>query len=90
MADLLSETSPKFTFPTVQEVEEINRAMRNLLQQIEQLRIRVAIAVNDLPSATVPASAAAAGSPGQMAYESGFLYVCVATDTWERGVIATW
>lgn len=38
----------------------------------------------------VPASATAAGTAGQLAYESGFLYVCVATDTWEKVAIATW
>lgn len=38
----------------------------------------------------VPASAAATGVSGQLARESGFLYVCVATDTWERVAIATW
>ncbi len=38
----------------------------------------------------VPASAAATGRAGDMAYASGFLYVCVATDTWQRVAIATW
>jgi len=40
--------------------------------------------------AGVPASAAAAGVAGQVAYESGFLYICVATNTWERVAIAAW
>jgi len=39
---------------------------------------------------SVPASAGATGVPGQWAAESGFLYICVATDTWERVAIATW
>ena len=39
---------------------------------------------------SVPASAGAAGTAGQAAYESGFLYICVATNTWERVAIATW
>lgn len=37
-----------------------------------------------------PASAAAAGVAGQIAYDSGFFYVCVATNTWVRAAIATW
>jgi len=41
-------------------------------------------------TAAAPASATAAGTPGQWAAESGFLYICVATDTWERVAIATW
>lgn len=39
---------------------------------------------------TAPASAGATGTKGQIAVESGFFYVCVATDTWERVAIATW
>lgn len=38
----------------------------------------------------VPLSATDTGTAGDAAYESGFLYICVATDTWERTVIATW
>ena len=38
----------------------------------------------------VPESPAATGTAGQIAYESGFLYVCVAADIWQRVVIATW
>lgn len=38
----------------------------------------------------VPATATSSGVAGSVAYESGFLYVCVATDVWERVAIATW
>jgi hypothetical protein len=38
----------------------------------------------------VPATAAAAGSVGQIAWDSGFIYVCVAANTWKRVAIATW
>ena len=37
-----------------------------------------------------PASASASGVAGQIAYADGYLYVCVATDTWQRVAIATW
>ena len=37
----------------------------------------------------VPATAASAGTAGMVAYESGFLYICVATNTWQRVAIAT-
>ena len=42
-----------------------------------------------LPS-NVPASASAPGVAGQIRYASGYLYVCVATNTWQRVAIATW
>lgn len=37
-----------------------------------------------------PAAADSTGVAGTFAYESGFFYVCVATDTWQRVAIATW
>lgn len=37
-----------------------------------------------------PASAAATGTVGQIAWDSGFVYVCTATNTWKRAAIATW
>lgn len=39
---------------------------------------------------TVPATAAATGTTGDTAHEAGFLYVCVATNTWQRTVLETW
>ena len=40
--------------------------------------------------ADVPATAGAAGTAGDVAYDSSFLYVCTATNTWKRVPIATW
>lgn len=37
-----------------------------------------------------PASASSTGVAGQLAYDSDYFYVCVATDTWKRVAIATW
>jgi hypothetical protein len=43
-----------------------------------------------LSSPTVPATAASTGVTGTVAWDSGHVYVCVATDTWKRTAIATW
>lgn len=37
-----------------------------------------------------PASASATCRVGQIAWDSGYVYVCTATDTWKRAAIATW
>jgi hypothetical protein len=39
---------------------------------------------------TAPATAASTGTTGQIAYDSGYLYVCVSTDTWVRTALSTW
>ena len=36
-----------------------------------------------------PASANAAGRPGQIAFANGFIYVCVARNTWQRASLST-
>lgn len=41
-------------------------------------------------SALAPATATSTGTAGQVAYDSGFIYVCVATDTWVRAALTTW
>ena len=37
-----------------------------------------------------PASAAATGTAGQIAWDANYVYVCVATDTWKRTSLSTW
>ena len=39
---------------------------------------------------TAPATASSAGTKGQIAYDTGFIYVCTATNTWKRAALATW
>lgn len=39
---------------------------------------------------TAPASASSPGAPGQIAIDSGFVYVCTDTNTWTRAALSTW
>lgn len=39
---------------------------------------------------TTPATAGASGVVGTIAWDSGFLYACIATNTWQRVATATW
>jgi len=38
----------------------------------------------------VPTSNSSAGSAGQIVWDTDYLYVCIATDTWKRANLATW
>lgn len=40
--------------------------------------------------AEAPVAANSTGVAGTVTWASGFVYVCVATDTWQRAAIATW
>lgn len=41
-------------------------------------------------AASTPASASAAGTAGQFAYDSNYLYIAVGTNTWKRVAISSW
>jgi len=38
----------------------------------------------------VPSSATDDGNPGDMAFDSSYIYICVAANTWMKCEIATW
>ena len=39
---------------------------------------------------TAPLANNSTGQVGQIAYDSGYIYVCVATNSWKRAALATW
>lgn len=43
-----------------------------------------------LTQSSPPASAAAAGTVGTIAWDSNYIYICTAANTWKRVAIATW
>lgn len=45
---------------------------------------------NLVMSEKTPASATATGSAGEVAFDSSYLYLCTAKDTWRRIAHATW
>lgn len=44
-----------------------------------------------LPTASgAPASAVAAGKPGQIAFDATHIYLCIADNSWVRATLAAW
>ena len=41
-------------------------------------------------SGSAPASANSAGTAGTIAYDSNYIYICIATNTWKRVAIGSW
>ena len=41
-------------------------------------------------TARTPSSASAEGKAGEVCWDSDYLYVCTATNTWKRTSISTW
>ena len=44
----------------------------------------------NIPNTRTPASAGAPGTKGDICWDTSYIYVCVATDTWKRVAISTW
>ena len=61
----------------------INTASPSTRLDINSDRLRVR-------SSLTPASAGAGGLQGYISWDSGFIYVCVAANTWKRASLATW
>ena len=55
--------------------------------EISALQANSAISIT---TTTIPVSNSAAGIPGTIAYNSSYLYVCVATNTWVRANLSAW
>jgi len=47
-------------------------------------------AANLTLSNSVPANSSAIGIAGTVRYDSSYIYVCVANNTWKRATISTW
>lgn len=65
----------------------------NLKDRANHTGTQLAASISDLDTAgwvSPPLTATDPGTPGQRAYEAGFLYICVNTNTWERVATATW
>lgn len=61
-----------------------------LATDIIDVRFLATTVATRLASPAAPSSATASGSPGQVAYDSSYIYVCVAENTWVRAPLSTW
>jgi len=59
----------------------------------EVARIRAnkrTLEANLITLTSAPSTASSTGVAGQIAYDSGHVYICVATNTWKRATLSTW
>lgn len=68
-------------------LDDIFSAMQNGVKAVNNLTKSVDATFPNW--VTAPASATAAGTPGQVAYDATHIYVCVATNTWVRATLGT-
>lgn len=80
-ADVSAVTKTSLGLGNVDNTSDVNKPVSTAQQTALNAKITLV---------TAPASASAAGTAGQVAYASGFFYVCVATNTWQRATLVTW
>ena len=72
--------------------QEIEQAFTKVLDNRADIDVRNSLNVQgDLTIATkTPSSASDTGTTGTIAWDSSYIYICTATDTWKRVAISTW
>nr|BAR31256.1 tail fiber like protein [uncultured Mediterranean phage uvMED] len=43
-----------------------------------------------IASSSAPSSATDTGTPGDIRYDSGYVYICISNNTWKRAALTTW
>ena len=43
-----------------------------------------------IASSSAPSSATDTGVPGDIRYDSGYVYICISNNTWKRAALTTW
>ena len=69
------------------DIDTINSTQSQGVQYLG-LNYQALQASRDLNLVPVPATATSSGTAGQVAADSGFFYLCIATNTWRRVAIA--
>lgn len=62
----------------------------NVIARISNRGINLAQGNITLAQSNPPSAANSAGTAGQLAWDSGYVYVCVAANTWKRANLTTW
>lgn len=80
--------APGFTFGSGSAAGDTNlyRSAANVLKTDDSLNVGADLIL----TTRTPASASAAGTAGTVCWDSSYIYVCTATNTWKRVAIATW
>ena len=88
---LTSSGATNVTLPTSGTL--VNDAVASL-SSLTSIGLLTALSVDAdvirLRNPKTPASASATGNTGDIAWDASYIYICTATDTWERVAIATW
>ena len=83
--------NPSKPLPAPRLDDELEKVALSIDETIDALKdVRRSDGTSVVRVGTAPISASAVGTAGELAYDSGFVYVCVASNTWKRAALAGW
>ena len=75
----------RFFSGIVDSATDLSTTVANLSTSLDELTTKVGtLPTNPLVFVAAPAHNTSPGAMGQVAFDSGFFYVCIATDSWAR------
>jgi len=85
-------TTASFTVSSVQSTSTFALANTSTVKLAAGLTIigNIQATGNFIATPTTPASHTAIGTPGQIAWDANYVYVCTAVNTWKRAGLSTW
>lgn len=78
------------TDTVVVNVTQANGVANTCQVSVVNLLGNSAVSYLRIPASSPPASASSSGQPGTLAWDSSFLYLCVANNTWVRAALSSW
>jgi hypothetical protein len=89
-ADIYADSSGVLFFRTNGATEALSLNASQTAQFAGAVVANAASGAFRITNSQTPASAAATGTAGTIAWDSSYIYVCTATNTWKRVAISTW
>ena len=62
----------------------------DLFFEIEVMKVIFLETILHPASSSAPSTASSNGTAGTIAYDSNYIYICIATNTWKRVAIGSW
>ena len=83
--------NPSKPLPAPRLDDELENIATSIDETIDALKdVRRSDGTTIVRVGTAPISASAVGKAGELAYDSGYVYVCVAENTWKRSALSNW
>lgn len=75
--------------PGLANAETMKITLSNLFANVAS-NVNITGSTVRITGTSAPANSSSTGVAGQIAFDSGYVYYCVANNTWKRATLSTW